>query len=117
MGWAIDDDGNPVKLASIDFVKVYTAMNQWCGWVGETSTEVAGAIDLHPDAEVPEPQGIVGDVNGDGEVTATDVAMIVNILAGLEPRIDAADVNGDNEVSATDIAMVVNILAGLQDNE
>ena len=117
LGWAIDDDGNPVKLASIDFVKVYTAMNQWCGWVGETSTEVAGAIDLHPDAEVPEPQGIVGDVNGDGEVTATDVAMIVNILAGLEPRIDAADVNGDNEVSATDIAMVVNILAGLQDNE
>ncbi|MBQ2235253.1 MAG: hypothetical protein II428_00875, partial [Muribaculaceae bacterium] len=47
----------------------------------------------------------------------TDVAMIVNILAGLEPRIDAADVNGDNDVSATDIAMVVNILAGLQDNE
>ena len=45
--WAVDRNGNKVKLPGIDFVKVYTGTNQECGWVGETSTEVAGAEDLH----------------------------------------------------------------------
>lgn len=45
--WAIDDNGNKVHLPGIDFVKVYNGMNQECGWLGETSTEVAGAYDLH----------------------------------------------------------------------
>lgn len=46
---AVDAQGRPVKLAGIDFVKVYTGINQTNGWVGENSTEVAGAEDLHPD--------------------------------------------------------------------
>lgn len=45
--WAVDKNGNKVHLPGIDFVKVYTALNQEAGWLGETSTEVAGAIDLH----------------------------------------------------------------------
>ena len=48
--WAVDADGNPVHLDEIHFVKVYSSMIQYCGQVGETSTEVGGAIDLHPDA-------------------------------------------------------------------
>lgn len=45
--WAVDSEGKPVELARIDFVKVYTGINQQCGWLGETSTEVTGAQDLH----------------------------------------------------------------------
>lgn len=45
--WAVDEDGNHVDLPGIHFVKVYTGVNQYCGWLGETSTEVAGANDLH----------------------------------------------------------------------
>ncbi len=45
--WAVDADGNSVHLPCIDFVRVYTAENQSCGWLGETSTEVARAEDLH----------------------------------------------------------------------
>jgi hypothetical protein len=30
-------------------VKVYTALNQQAGWLGETSTEIMGAEDLHPE--------------------------------------------------------------------
>lgn len=45
--WAVDQGGNKVYLPGIDFVKVYTGLNQEAGWLGETSTEVAGAIDLH----------------------------------------------------------------------
>ena len=113
---AIDADGNPVQLRYVDFVKVYSALNQWCGWVGETSTEVAGAIDLHPDAPMPEPEPdpepVPGDVNGDAQVNANDIATIVNIIAGLEPATPQADVNGDAQVNANDIAAVVNIVAG-----
>lgn len=45
--WAVDKNGTSVKLAGIDFVKIYTGLNQQSGWLGETSTEVSGVIDLH----------------------------------------------------------------------
>ena len=48
--WAVDSEGRTVKLDYIDFVKVYSAVNQACGWLGETSTEIIGAEDLHPQA-------------------------------------------------------------------
>lgn len=47
IGWAVDVDGNHVSLPGIHFVKVYTGVNQYCGWLGETSTEIMGANDLH----------------------------------------------------------------------
>lgn len=47
IAWAVDKNGKKVHLPGIDFVKVYTAMDQEAGWLGETSTEVAGAHDLH----------------------------------------------------------------------
>ena len=49
--WAVDSEGNHVDLDQIDFVKVYTAVNQYAGWLGETSTEILNAYDLHPDEE------------------------------------------------------------------
>lgn len=45
--WAVDKQGTPVLLDGIDFVKVYTAVNQSNGWIGEVSTEVLDAWDLH----------------------------------------------------------------------
>ncbi len=53
--WAIDEDGRPANLDHIDFIKVYSAQLDYCGWLGEVSTEVCGAEDLHPDAEGDEP--------------------------------------------------------------
>lgn len=49
--WAVDKYWNAVNLPGIHFVKVYTGLNQYCGWLGETSTEIMGAEDLHIDAE------------------------------------------------------------------
>ncbi len=45
--WAVNKDGDPVELAMIDFVMVYTGLNQYCGWLGETSTEIIGGMDLN----------------------------------------------------------------------
>ena len=55
---AVDSDGTPVHLPGIDFVRVYTGLNQYCGWLGETSTEIARAQDLHialPGIPLPDP--------------------------------------------------------------
>ena len=45
--WAVDKNGKPVHLPGVDFVKVVCGMHQDCGWLGETSTELMGAVDLH----------------------------------------------------------------------
>ena len=105
--WAVDEQGRHVNLTHIDFIKVYNAMNQYCGWIGETSTEVAGGIDFHPDAVMP--RRPTGDVNGDGEVTVSDVnAAIDLILTGdVNP---AADVNGDGELSISDVNAIIDII-------
>jgi len=47
IGWAVDKNGNKVQLPGVDFIRVYTGVNQQCGWLGETSTELSRAEDLH----------------------------------------------------------------------
>ncbi len=59
------------------------------------------------------PSTIMGDVNGDGDVSVTDVMMMVNYLMGhvSDNMIEAnADVNGDGDVSVTDVMGVVKII-------
>lgn len=43
---AVDKNGNSVTLKGVDFIKVYTCLNQEAGWIGEASTEICGAISL-----------------------------------------------------------------------
>lgn len=55
ISWAVDENRQPVNLDFIDFVRVYTGLNQKCPqpeWWGETSTEFAGAEDIHLDASI-----------------------------------------------------------------
>ena len=47
ISWAIDADGTSVSLPTIDFVRVYNAVDETYPMIGELSTEVCGAIDLH----------------------------------------------------------------------
>lgn len=73
ISWAVDESRQPVNLDFIDFVRVYNGMNQALPQLGETSTEVAGAHDLHLEESINAiiASGIVG-VYGNGE--ATEVA-------------------------------------------
>lgn len=48
--WAVDSEGFPVNLPGVDFIKIYTGVNQCNGWLGECSTEVMGVEDLNPGA-------------------------------------------------------------------
>lgn len=58
IGNAVDKDGKKVHLPGADFIRVYTVLNQYCGWLGETSTEISRARDLHialPGVPLPDP--------------------------------------------------------------
>lgn len=44
--WAVDESGNSVNLDKIDFIKIYTGVNQQCGLLGESSTEICGIYGL-----------------------------------------------------------------------
>ena len=55
ISWAVDENRQPVHLDFVDFVRVYTGLNQKCPqpeWWGETSTEFAGAEDIHLEASL-----------------------------------------------------------------
>jgi len=113
--WAVDEEGNSVELTHIDFIKIYCGINQVCGWIGETSTEVCEGVDYHPEATLPEPTVLVGDVNLDGNVDAGDIACVVNIVAGAEPAGTYGtrdDVNGDGKVDSGDVSTLATIIAG-----
>lgn len=53
--WAVDSKGNTVKMPGVDFVKIYTGVNQYNGWLGENSTEVCRVIDAHVTQEGSNP--------------------------------------------------------------
>ncbi len=105
--WAVDEQGRHVNLTHIDFIKVYNAVNQYCGWIGETSTEVAAGIDYHPDAVMP--PVIEGDVNGDGEVSVSDINSVIDVILG-GATLPSADVNGDGEVGVSDVNALIGII-------
>jgi hypothetical protein len=57
--------------------------------------------------------GVVGDVNGDGEVTAVDITALYNFLLNNDSSdIVNGDQNGDGEITAGDVTFVYNILLG-----
>lgn len=56
---------------------------------------------------------VPGDVNGDGEVTASDVTLLYNILLNDDyTGVVNADQNGDGEITSADITFVYNVLLG-----
>lgn len=45
--WAVNSKGQKVNLPGVDFIKIYTGVNQENGWIGECSTEITSVEDLH----------------------------------------------------------------------
>ena len=59
--------------------------------------------------------GVVGDVNGDGEINIADINIIISIVLGGTADDDVltrADVNSDGEVNIADINAVIALILG-----
>ncbi|MBR5726845.1 MAG: dockerin type I repeat-containing protein [Muribaculaceae bacterium] len=68
---------------------------------------------IGPNVYGDEPQGLPGDVNGDGEVNISDINALISIILGGEDNTQGrADVNGDGDVNIGDINAVINIILG-----
>lgn len=65
----------------------------------------------------PDPQGIVGDANGDGVIDSADVTAIINFILG-KPSASFnrtnADVNGDGEILIDDAVQTVQLIMDAQ---
>ncbi len=70
ISWAVDADRQPVELDFVDFVRVYNGENQKCGWIGETSTEISGAEDLHLEESI---QAITNHINSMAAATTRTI--------------------------------------------
>lgn len=61
---------------------------------------------------------LVGDVNEDGNITAVDARIILQIVAGLRSadsvNAEIADVNKDEKITAVDARFILQIVAGLK---
>ncbi|MGP1466338.1 MAG: hypothetical protein ACTTJD_01860 [Porphyromonadaceae bacterium] len=69
----MDNNRQPVSLDFVDFVRVYSGLNQTVGILGETSTEVSGAEDLHLEESIAAIIATgIDDINGSH--TSTEVA-------------------------------------------
>lgn len=58
---------------------------------------------------------LIGDVNGDKQVSIADVTMLVNIILGKTTEgfdTKVADVNGDKQITIADVTALVNIILG-----
>ena len=56
---------------------------------------------------------LLGDVDGDGSISISDVTALVNIILGRDNadyNHEAADVDGDGDVSISDVTALVNII-------
>ena len=63
----------------------------------------------------PQSTILIGDVNGDKQVSIADVTMLVNIILGKTTEgfdTKVADVNGDKQISIADVTALVNIILG-----
>ena len=55
-------------------------------------------------------QGIEGDLNGDGKVSASDIQVVLNAMTD-DVYEKAYDLNDDGKLSASDIQVILNIIA------
>ena len=85
--------------------------------VGNKGTKTASVNWIKKDPDTPDEPVILGDIDGDGEITINDVALIKLHLVGISElegdSLKVADINGNNEVEITDMAMLKLMLLGL----
>ena len=131
-----DSEGNPIWITApsskgTDVAEAATKAQSTCYWLldldntkpalfriyeragHKTTATYVDDFTLYYTGEEGGPvEPIPGDVNGDGEVSISDINAIIDVLLGSSNAefIRRADVNGDGEISISDINAVIDIL-------
>ena len=73
--------------------------------VGDSSVSV-----LLSEPAPEEPESIIGDLDGDGNISINDIVRLANYIIGLDADIDTdiADVDGNGEVTINDVVVLIN---------
>jgi len=104
----LDDDPNSVTF-EIDKFSTFA--------LAYSDVELTGEIEGEEEPEIPTPELVAGDANGDGEVDFVDAVVVlkhdagVSILSG--DNLAAADTNGDEEVDFVDAIQILKYDCGL----
>ena len=108
---------NPISIGETNYTDLVEALNAWVDanntegqyrhWVADTENKNGGYPIFAPN---------LGDVNGDGSLSVTDVGMMISYILQTNPEgfnKDAADMNGDGDITVTDVgALITKILTG-----
>jgi len=71
--WAVDENGNKINLDQINFIKIYTGINEDAGWLGEISTEITAIMDVSPNASILGEENILVIKNLPTQITAGSI--------------------------------------------
>ena len=87
------------------------------GDIAGKASDQAPTLTVVKKSKYVEPEVLVGDVNGDGQVGIADIVAVTSVMAFLidDPDVwDRADVNGDGDIGIADIVAITNIMAGIE---
>ena len=113
-------DLSNVSVASNSFsLAIY--MGETCDYSGRTLHVPSGTLDAYQAdkcwypyfgqiVEMDPETGLIGDVNGDHEVTVADINAVIDIILGRSDYTTAADVNGDGEITIADVNAIIDII-------
>ena len=89
-----------------------TTFNRGYAYLKVPTNQTGGATTIY--TNLSGSGAIPGDVNGDGDVTGSDVTALYNyILFGQETEVFNGDQNNDGDVTGSDVTAVYNIILGI----
>ncbi len=74
--------------------------------VDSTPVTVEVLLDVLPPREL-------GDIDGDGNVNATDLQLLINMVLGIEDFHTSADFDGNGIINAVDVQFIINKILGI----
>ena len=97
-------DGQLLPDASKDGIHLYSSANR----------QMMEYIKTHAVPQKSVQPYSAGDLNGDGNINATDSVILSQILAGwdITTAFDAADCDGDGEITVADSVLLAQYIAG-----
>ena len=106
-GVVMDYPTNFAGTKTLNFLQLFA---YWYWYSTQATLKISQDLSSH------QIETLAGDANGDGKVSVTDIAVIVNHILSIPNdtglSVAGADANGDGKITVTDIGVIVDIILG-----